>query len=82
MGRTKLPHSEKTLEGLLASILSQVTFILLMQYGKLIYFRPNIIVAIVIISVVETVTTQVDNIALPLLMYILIAYFDFIAMKL
>ena len=71
-GKIKLiPYTEKTLEGLIASVLSQVIFLKLLQMGKFVTIRPGLIISIFVTSVLETITTQVDNLALPLVMYIL-----------
>ena len=71
-GRIKLiPYTEKTVEGLIASVLSQVIFVKLLQIGNFVNFRPILIISIFVTSVLETITTQVDNLALPLVMYIL-----------
>jgi len=72
-GKIKLmmPYTEKTVEGLIASVLSQVIFVKLLQIGNFVNFRPILIISIFVTSVLETITTQVDNLALPLVMYIL-----------
>ena len=75
-GKHKLFHSKKTVEGLIASFLSQIMFIKLLQIVNLVHYKSNIIFiifSIIFTSFVETITTQVDNIALPLLLYILIS---------
>lgn len=76
IGKHKLFHSKKTVEGLIASFLSQIMFIKLLQIANLVHYKSNIIFiifSIILTSFVETITTQVDNIALPLLLYILIS---------
>ena len=76
-GKIKLmmPYTEKTVEGLIASVLSQVIFVKLLQIGNFVNFRPILIISIFVTSVLETITTQVDNLALPLVMYILNSIF-------
>ena len=70
-------NSEKTLEGLVASIFSQIAFIKLLEVFNLILVEQKIavILAIMIVSITEVITTQVDNIALPFLMYSLMRLF-------
>ena len=77
IGRYRLMNSEKTLEGLVASILSQIAFIKLLEVFNLILVEQKIavILAIMIVSITEVITTQVDNIALPFLMYSLMRLF-------
>ena len=64
-GQIKLPGSSKTLEGTLASILAQTVFI---------YFCYNLslglLLSVSLVSFVEALTNQVDNIVLPLIMYL------------
>lgn len=70
-GKVKIFNTEKTLEGLLASVLSQIAFIQLLQTATLVQMNALIVIPIVITSIIEAFTTQVDNVALPFVMYIL-----------
>ena len=72
-GIVKIPNSSnnKTLGGLLASILSQIFVLIALHLGNFVHFRPIVTISIIITSVVEALSTQVDNLTLPLLMYIL-----------
>jgi dolichol kinase len=64
-GQIKLPGCSKTLEGTLASILSQTVFIYFCQNLSL-----GIILSVSLASFAEALTNQVDNIVLPLIMYL------------
>ena len=83
-------NSKKTLEGFLASILSQTAFIKILEVFDLIVisqktlmimdpwginFHAVVVLVIISVSAMEVITTQVDNIALPILMYSLLRYF-------
>lgn len=65
LGRIKLFHTRKTLEGLLASVLSQLAFL------KALYFDDisDVVIPIIMVSIMEAITTQVDNLVLPFFMY-------------
>ena len=69
-GRLKIASTNKSVEGLIASVLSQVAFLLVLSRLNLLSFQASLILPITIVSAVETFTSQVDNIALPFLMYI------------
>ena len=59
-GKLKLFKSKKTLEGLLASILSQLTFVQILQILKWATFKPlPTVIPIIVTSLVETISTQV-----------------------
>ena len=64
-GRIKFPGSAKTLEGTLASILAQTVFIHFCYNLSL-----GLILSICLVSFMEALTNQVDNIVLPLVMYL------------
>ena len=83
-------NSKKTLEGFLASILSQIAFIKILEVFDLIVISQKtimimdpcginshavVVLVIITVSAMEVITTQVDNIALPILMYSLLRYF-------
>lgn len=71
-GRIKIFGGPKTLEGLCASIVSQVAFIHFLYICQFVPpIRCQTVAWIMIVSCVEAVTTQVDNIVLPFLMFIL-----------
>jgi len=72
-GKIKLFATQKTLEGFFASVLSQIVFLKGLEICGLLVINANFIILIfliMIVSLVEAVTTQVDNIVLPLVMYI------------
>merc|ERR1719195_77485 len=76
-GRYRLLNTDKTLEGLAASIVSQFAFIKSLELFNLVSISQKIAVnlSIMIVSATEVITTQVDNIALPFLMYSLMRLF-------
>ena len=72
LGKTHFINSKKSFEGFLASILSQIAFIKILELYNLIVISQKILVlllAIICVSAMEVITTQVDNIALPIFMY-------------
>jgi len=71
IGQYRLMNTEKTFEGLIASIVSQFAFIKSLELFNLVSNPQKIAVnfSIMIVSTTEVITTQVDNIALPFLMY-------------
>ncbi|PSN49426.1 hypothetical protein C0J52_06599 [Blattella germanica] len=75
-GRTKWKGTKKTKEGTLASIICQIIVILLLTHlGYITYSGAMLLCstsAVVLTSVLEAKTDQVDNLALPLVMYILL----------
>ena len=75
-GKNHLLNTSKSLEGFVASILSQVAFIKILEFFQLVAIsqKISIYIVIMIVSAVEVITTQVDNIALPFLMYSLMRY--------
>jgi len=76
-GRYRLLNTDKTFEGLVASIVSQFAFIKSLELFNLVSISQKIAVnlSIMIVSATEVITTQVDNIALPFLMYSLMRLF-------
>ena len=70
-------NTDKTFEGLVASIVSQFAFIKSLELFNLVSISQKIAVnlSIMIVSATEVITTQVDNIALPFLMYSLMRLF-------
>ncbi|KAG7204890.1 hypothetical protein KM043_005288 [Ampulex compressa] len=72
-GSHKWPGSEKTVEGTIACVLSQAGLICglaYMGYVNSCWLLLRSLIATIIISLVEAHTSQVDNLALPLSMYI------------
>lgn len=65
-GRTIIPQTQKSVEGMMASILAQLVFV------KALNMELNLVLVfgICVVSIVETLTTQVDNLVLPFVMYI------------
>ncbi len=71
IGRIKLWGSDKTFEGLVASILSQLVFVAILHYFQLTLVTPLTMIPIIVVSSVEAITSHVDNLVLPFLMLIL-----------
>lgn len=73
-GRFKFPDSPKSVEGTVASIISQLIFLHGLNYLGWIVVTDwfPLYLPVIIVSVVEALTTQVDNLVLPLLFYALI----------
>lgn len=71
-----LPGSIKTVEGTLFGVLSQIFFVQALIYFNLLQISTQAfvkcLIAISVTSIVEAKTDQIDNIVLPLTMYILI----------
>jgi len=67
-GRTIIPQTQKSVEGMMASILAQLVFV------KALNMELNLVLVagICAVSIVETLTTQVDNLVLPFVMYIVL----------
>lgn len=72
-GRTKLPDSEKSMEGMVASVTSQLIFLWALQRSALVppMDWTFLYLPVCIVSLVEALTVQVDNLVLPVLMYVL-----------
>ncbi|PNF41090.1 hypothetical protein B7P43_G06227 [Cryptotermes secundus] len=79
IGKTKWEGTRKTKEGTFASILCQMTVILMLIYFGHIPYSGVMLMratfAVVVTSVLEAKTDQVDNLALPLVMYMLLLPF-------
>jgi len=77
-GRTKWPGTFKTVEGTLASVAAQLAFVGL--WAAATHFEFNavsvsvIVGSITISSVMEALTQQVDNLVLPLTLYIMLSF--------
>ncbi|CAH0558934.1 unnamed protein product [Brassicogethes aeneus] len=76
-GKHKWKGSSKTIEGTMACIFSQFAFVMLLNYLDWIrnmttFLYIKTAVAILLTSIVEAKTTQVDNLVLPLIMYIIL----------
>nr|CAG4642726.1 EOG090X0BFL [Evadne anonyx] len=76
-GKTKILNSPKSIEGATCSILAEIIFVAALNYfglfGTTSYFPwVRFVSACVITSITEAVTTQVDNLVLPLVMYIIL----------
>ncbi|XP_066145021.1 dolichol kinase isoform X2 [Euwallacea fornicatus] len=77
IGRIKWENSSKTIEGTLACFISQVVFFLFIYYiGLLPQMTTEVVVrivlSIIVTSVVEAKTSQIDNLILPLIMYVIL----------
>ncbi|TRY71837.1 hypothetical protein TCAL_00307 [Tigriopus californicus] len=73
-GRFKFPDSSKSVEGTVASIVTQLMFLHGLDYFGFIIVTDwlPLYLPVIIVSVVEALTTQVDNLVLPLLFYALL----------
>ncbi|KAI9554032.1 putative SMC6 [Daphnia sinensis] len=74
-GKTKLRGSSKSFEGTMCSIMAEILFVLALFYFGVFGVSPSLpwfsfIVSSIITSLVEACTSQVDNLILPLVMYI------------
>ena len=74
-GRTKFPDSSKTVEGTAAAIVAQVVFVVAVDllFVDGVVVNVGVVAAAVICSLVEATTTQVDNIVLPFVMFLLLS---------
>jgi len=66
-GRIRFPGTSKKLEGTLASILAQIIFVCFVT--NLNFF---VVLSILFVAFVEALTTQVDNVILPIILYSLL----------
>jgi len=64
-GRWQISQTQKSYEGLIASVISQLLFVKAMQME----LDMTLIIGTIIVSLLEAFTTQVDNLALPFVMY-------------
>ncbi|XP_059486401.1 dolichol kinase [Neocloeon triangulifer] len=75
-GKNKWPGSPKSIEGSVACVVAQIALVFLLSFSGMFQLTwlltLRIIFASVVITIVEAKTDQVDNVALPLLMYILL----------
>ncbi|KAL1506238.1 hypothetical protein ABEB36_005635 [Hypothenemus hampei] len=77
IGKHKWRNSLKTIEGTLACVFSQLAFFYFLFYLGLFpyltfHYVIRIVISVVVGSLVEAKTTQIDNLVLPLIMYILL----------
>ena len=75
-GHTRWPYSPgKSVEGTIASVIAQMAFVNLLAYGNLLHNVNSLktLLPIIATALLEAHTTQVDNIILPLSMYLLIS---------
>ena len=71
-GKCHILNTNKTIEGFLASIWAQIMFINMLEQLNLVVIlqkKIEILFIIASVSIIEVITTQVDNIVLPFLMY-------------
>ncbi|CAH1987091.1 unnamed protein product [Acanthoscelides obtectus] len=76
-GRVHWPRSKKTFEGTIACMLTQAGMVYLLAYLNFIYTLSHIELvkiglSIIVSSIVEAKTSQVDNLVLPLITYIIL----------
>ena len=73
-GRHKWPKSRKTIEGSLIGFIFQVVCVMLVIFGGSVPVEmeswPKIIFSLFLTTLVEAFTDQVDNLVLPLVLYI------------
>ncbi len=74
VGRTKFPDSEKSVEGTAAAAASQLLFLWALQRAGLIPTQDwtYLYMPVFIVSLVEALTVQVDNLVLPIVLYVLL----------
>ena len=71
IGRNRILSSHKTLEGTLAGFLSQLGFGYMLSYlGGIQLPEPGFSVVCLLTAGAELILDQVDNLTLPLIMYI------------
>jgi dolichol kinase len=78
-GYYRWPYSpKKSVDGTLASVVSQVLLLLILSFANVIHhsYVSRAFLPVVITSLIEAHTTQVDNLVLPLTMYILFSAQD------
>lgn len=77
IGRHKWPKSHKSVEGTIASIVTQAAFIYLLSVLGLVPLTVRLTalcgIAVIVNSLIEALTDQVDNLVLPIVTYIILA---------
>ena len=72
-GFIKIPGTTKTVEGALSSIAIQLFAIFCLDFFCVVQvFYVNVFFAVCIISIIESCTDEIDNLVLPLLMFMLL----------
>ena len=72
-GKRKIAGTKKSFEGALASIISQLVTAIILHWTHLVNVSfPNFVIAVCVVSLVEASTCEIDNLVLPLLMYMLL----------
>lgn len=66
-GRWRIPRTLKSVEGLIASVITQLLFVKALQMD----LTPTLILGTITVSLIEAFTTQVDNLALPFVMFVI-----------
>ena len=74
-GQTTFPGSSKTVEGTAAAVVAQVVFVVAVDLLFIdgVVFSASVVAAATLCSVIEATTTQVDNLVLPLVMFLLLS---------
>ena len=74
-GQTTFPGSSKTVEGAAAAVVAQVVFVVAVDLLFIdgVVFSVGVVAAATLCSVIEATTTQVDNLVLPLVMFLLLS---------
>ncbi|CAB3366779.1 Hypothetical predicted protein [Cloeon dipterum] len=75
-GKNKWPGSHKSVEGSIACVTSQIALVIILSYSGMFqltwFLALRVAVAAIAVTIVEAQTDQVDNLALPLVLYILL----------
>ena len=73
-GSNKWPGTEKTIEGTCAAVGFQLVTMVILTSSVTVHYTSwiGILISVVLTSIVEAFTTQIDNIILPVFMHILL----------
>lgn len=78
IGRHKWNNSQKSVEGTIASIITQGMFLYALYYFEFLQLNTRLMalcgIAVIFNALVEAFTVQVDNLVLPIVTYIILAY--------
>ena len=73
-GSSKWPGTDKTMEGTCAAVVFQLVTMGILTSSVTVHYTSwiGILIAVVLTSIVEAFTTQIDNIVLPVFMHTLL----------
>ena len=78
LGRNKWPGTKKSVEGTIASILAQAAFIYSLNLLGYLPLTTRLTavsgIAVILNSLIEALTDQVDNLVLPIITYVILAF--------